>query len=391
MFGGTSVYEDGVYFKDVYTMAFCNPRGYEWQRLEPSGAPPAGRADHVMVYDPAGKRMIIFGGSPGVGRRLNDLWELDLTPGAEAWHELTPNGTPPSARAYACGAYVPSRNSIIIFSGSTAGGFANDVWELQLSDTSWHALSPSGNAPLMRSDGCAAWDAANNRVLFFGGRGSSFLNDLWALSLDTDAEQWTQLSPGGPVPETRCGFASASTGDRLFICAGWNESYFFNNLYMLDFASLTWTAVNPSGEAPAPRRNTTGFWDYVHSNFFVCCGEYAIGGYLSDTYFVDLGNVGVTEWWESWASRGGLRLRVTGLSDIRIECFVATDCQVRLRIVDANGRQVRQLHTGLTSTPSFTVTWDGRDDAGKAVSSGTYFCTAQANGAVATEKVIVLR
>lgn len=50
-----------------------------------------------------------------------------------------------------------------------------------------------------------------------------------------------------------------------------------------------------------------------------------------------------------------------------------TDEVVTLRVVDPLGRCVRTLHSGFQSSGFHTVTWNGRDDAGRAVASGPFF------------------
>ena len=46
---------------------------------------------------------------------------------------------------------------------------------------------------------------------------------------------------------------------------------------------------------------------------------------------------------------------------------------VRLRIFDLNGRLVRTLVSGPQSGGAHTALWDGKDDHGVGVASGTYF------------------
>jgi hypothetical protein len=59
---------------------------------------------------------------------------------------------------------------------------------------------------------------------------------------------------------------------------------------------------------------------------------------------------------------------------------------VRLTIYDLHGRQVRGLLDGGLSPGYHEVTWDGRDDAGKQVSSGLYLYRLVARGDVSPER-----
>jgi hypothetical protein len=65
---------------------------------------------------------------------------------------------------------------------------------------------------------------------------------------------------------------------------------------------------------------------------------------------------------------------------------------VQVQVHDAAGRVVRTLVRGsrLDAGPH-TVSWDGRDDEGREVASGIYFCSVRAEGERLTGKVVVIR
>lgn len=60
-------------------------------------------------------------------------------------------------------------------------------------------------------------------------------------------------------------------------------------------------------------------------------------------------------------------------------------------LYDASGRLVRTLATGTRSAGQHVTRWDGRDDAGNAVSSGVYFLRSKSAGSEAAVKVTVLK
>jgi flagellar hook assembly protein FlgD len=64
---------------------------------------------------------------------------------------------------------------------------------------------------------------------------------------------------------------------------------------------------------------------------------------------------------------------------------------VRIQVFDLLGRKVRTLVQGSTEAGRHTVTWDGRDDAGRRVASGTYLCRMQAGDHVAVQSLVVAR
>ncbi len=64
----------------------------------------------------------------------------------------------------------------------------------------------------------------------------------------------------------------------------------------------------------------------------------------------------------------------------------------RLSVYDAAGRLVRRLHSTADARGGFvTVKWDGRGDCGERLVSGVYFVRLEVDGAVAMQKLTVLR
>jgi hypothetical protein len=70
---------------------------------------------------------------------------------------------------------------------------------------------------------------------------------------------------------------------------------------------------------------------------------------------------------------------------------VPRDGRVRIMIYDVKGRVVRNLVDGFRSAGSYSVTWEGLDEAGKPQGAGIYFVRMEAAGFLATRKVNLLR
>ncbi|MDO9693581.1 MAG: FlgD immunoglobulin-like domain containing protein [Candidatus Latescibacteria bacterium] len=64
---------------------------------------------------------------------------------------------------------------------------------------------------------------------------------------------------------------------------------------------------------------------------------------------------------------------------------------VRLAVYDVNGRQVVTLAKGMLPAGPHAFTWDGRNDHGKAVASGLYFCRLTAGTRQETSKMTLVR
>jgi hypothetical protein len=63
---------------------------------------------------------------------------------------------------------------------------------------------------------------------------------------------------------------------------------------------------------------------------------------------------------------------------------------MRLEVYDAAGRRIRTLASEHMSAGPRSVVWDGRDNAGRLVASGVYFCRLSAGDLRATKKMILL-
>ena len=75
----------------------------------------------------------------------------------------------------------------------------------------------------------------------------------------------------------------------------------------------------------------------------------------------------------------------------KIQFALERDAQVSLRVFDVQGRTVRTLiESYLTSGPRL-VSWDGRDDRGRPLSSGTYFLRLEGGGAYMTRTVNLVK
>lgn len=70
---------------------------------------------------------------------------------------------------------------------------------------------------------------------------------------------------------------------------------------------------------------------------------------------------------------------------------LARAAQVRIQIFDVTGAAVRTLADGRFLAGERVMTWDGRDDAGRAVSSGVYFSVIEGAGERLTQKLVRLR
>jgi hypothetical protein len=78
-----------------------------------------------------------------------------------------------------------------------------------------------------------------------------------------------------------------------------------------------------------------------------------------------------------------------GATAVRFE--LARTAEVSVGIFDITGRRVRVLADGLRGGGRHTLSWDGRDDSGRALSDGIYFLRLSTAGARQSRPIVLLR
>ena len=74
-----------------------------------------------------------------------------------------------------------------------------------------------------------------------------------------------------------------------------------------------------------------------------------------------------------------------------IRFALPTSEDVELTLYNLAGQQVAKLVKGLRQAGSYAITWDGRDNAGRALATGTYLYRLQAGDRIETRKLTLLR
>lgn len=74
-----------------------------------------------------------------------------------------------------------------------------------------------------------------------------------------------------------------------------------------------------------------------------------------------------------------------------IQFVMDRDSQVSLRVFDVQGRAVRTLLNSYLAAGSRVVGWDGKDDGGRSLASGTYFLRLQGGGTFLTRTINLVR
>ncbi len=237
IWGGDSTFVSAPNLTDVWVLTNANgldkatglPATPNWSQLFPTGGPPTGgsnpgREGSTAVYDSIGNRMIVFGGAtcdPCTHR--NDVWVLTNANGLggpSQWLQLFPTGGPLDGRTAHSAVYDSVGDRMVIFGGTNGPAGLSDTWVL--ADASgldrgtgtpttpvWTRLADAGTP---RQGHAAAYDAATNRMVVFGGANiaGTFFNDVSVLDNANGAGggafTWSQIVPTGAAPTPRIVF-----------------------------------------------------------------------------------------------------------------------------------------------------------------------------------------
>jgi hypothetical protein len=75
----------------------------------------------------------------------------------------------------------------------------------------------------------------------------------------------------------------------------------------------------------------------------------------------------------------------------KIDYSVPKDGMVSLLVFNVLGQRVRTLLNGPMAAGQYSITWDGRNDAGSTLSSGVYFYRLQAGDMAIVKKMLLLK
>jgi hypothetical protein len=265
-----------------------------WSPLAAAGTPPSPREGHTAVYDPVGDRMIVFGGYDGASR--NDVWALSLS-GTPAWSALATAGAPPSPRAGHAAVYDPAGHRMVVFGGHDGSfqgpqdpSLLNDAWALSLGESpAWSPLAPAGSPPGPRHSHAAIHDPLRDRMIVFGGiiADGYHSRTVWSLALG-GSPRWSPLDPSGSLPAPRAGHPACydPAQDRLVAIGGESASGYLMDVWGLALGGpAAWSVIDSAVVLPARRMGHTAIHDPPRDRMLVFGG---IPGPLGDLWALGL-------------------------------------------------------------------------------------------------------
>lgn len=269
MYGGRN---DQGGFEELWELPLGSPP--RWNLLA-VGGPPA-RAFASLVIDTQRRRLLLYGGLSDAVEDLADLWECPID-GPPIWSRLATPGPGPGPRSRHSAIYDPVQDRVVLFGGSVEFEPRGDAWSLKLADgPSWSAMNHSGLSPSPRYGQVAVYDAAQQRMVMYGGYDLSYQSDTWALALGADA--WTPLaffaSPPGRTDHIA---AYDAASHRMMMFGGFNGfGDYPNDVWFLDLAAQgIWTRAQAHG-IPRSRRYHNAIYDGAQDRMLIFGGD--VGG-----------------------------------------------------------------------------------------------------------------
>jgi hypothetical protein len=249
-----------------------------------SEIPPGERWEHACAFDPIHNRMIAFGGltNEGSTNSLTQSLSFDVS-GNPHWDQLATTGGPPPDRSVATMVYDSNAQRMILFGGFGAG-YLNDVWALDVNTLVWTQLTPAGMPPSPRGFHSAIYDAGNVRMVVFGGFGGANLNDTWVLSL-IGSGAWAPLATVGGPPSARVSHTAIFDGGGRMYVFGGDDGAPKNDVWRLTLPSATWSLVTTSGGPPAARYAHAAIYDAANARMVIHGGN---SSHLSDVWALSL-------------------------------------------------------------------------------------------------------
>jgi hypothetical protein len=76
---------------------------------------------------------------------------------------------------------------------------------------------------------------------------------------------------------------------------------------------------------------------------------------------------------------------------VRIHYILQKSTNIKLDIVDVNGRIIKSLYSGKPSSNSGWLLWDKRNNKDVKISAGIYFCRLQTDDISISKKFVVVK
>ncbi len=287
LFGGRADALFGMkYFEDLWAF---DAAAQSWESIR-NRRRPGPRLSPGMVYDPVNQQLIIFGGdSPH--DRLGDTWLYSLAD--NRWQEVTPSISPPPRSDMGL-VYDEGNQVVILFSGyclDSTRELCDDTWAFDPKTNTWTEMNPESSPPIMYGH-TMVYDPINQKIVLWGGHEATYQdgeqishqygNTIW--HYDYQQNSWQQVTATNAPPARYWHQAAFDTTNGTFFLFGGNgANRFLDDTWRFNVSDKTWQTVN-TDDHPSARINPSMSYDPDTESFVLFGGMAEGGSDLGDTW-----------------------------------------------------------------------------------------------------------
>ncbi|XP_036428871.1 kelch domain-containing protein 1-like isoform X1 [Colossoma macropomum] len=271
------------------------------------------RSDHTAVL--FGNVLYVWGGCQYVnGEEVvlpsDEIWLYDMESGL--WARRGMGGEVPPLLSQTCGSFL--QGVLYVFGGCDSNGHTNQMYCVDLQDGkyTWKKVTGYVGTPPSPRDRHSCW-VYKDRLIYFGGYGckkdrqvsnfKSFTVDetSWAVigseffqfwgwnnevyMFEPSSATWTEPQTQGQPPEPRSSHASATLGNKGYICGGLETETI--DIHCLDLVSWTWSHMEPLANSLPKGRSLHTLTPMSHNTLFLFGGLSTSGQVLNDSWEFD--------------------------------------------------------------------------------------------------------
>ena len=248
------------------------------------GEVPHDRDDNT-VNCAMGKMLILNGGTsrqPEAAGQTGYVCNIET----KKWEQLADMEMPAGERA-GHGARMVGRGKLVAF-GGRRGQLLNTVDVLNTESMRWMPdVRTKGSCPAREFHSTASY---LEHFYVFGGLADSLKNDLHMLNFDTMEWSATQAYGSLPTPRRGASLCVSEDGRKLYLVGGFDGTKTLIDIYIFEKERGTWTSSTSSGNVSPPPRE--GHAATIVSNYLIISGGSVVTGSsvrrLSDTWVLDL-------------------------------------------------------------------------------------------------------
>jgi len=217
---------------------------------------------------------------------LKELYLFD--PGPLTWNKPITTGNEPRYRAGHTFTQVGSK--IYLWGGGDGENYLNDLYILDIETLAWNQAYTAGTSPSARSRHTATLVNGNKLYIIGGGGDTRVYNDIYLL--DTETMSWSRPQVKGTAPLPRWGHTCTLVGNKLVIFGGNDGTRMLNDIIILDMKKMKWELLESTSElCPCPRAgHTANYIRYKDKDYLIIYGGGDSFKIFNDLHILNLEN-----------------------------------------------------------------------------------------------------